>query len=645
MNTLAQSSGCLLILFALTGCSATADRTAIQGGRQQAFFNDHQRPNCDVPNPPPACDPSEPGDPDPSGFLNSVNIERQQIFNLSNGQTFSLPAIARFSGWARDRDVAGSIKVRLAHNGTVLKDIDANQAGTGNQAGHYFADSASWVPVVGSNALCATALNAGPGEDTLLGCQTWEIDAPPEVPGILGLTRTGVNVGVRWEDRSTNEQHFYVERYVIGGGYSTIASPRAMAGTGTVTATADTTSAPDDLRCYRLQVLSTFYRVYSTDSCLPNTVPSPPMIADLLPSAKTMSVWFTVAYDSAVDFRFERRAPNGTWANANLSVSSGQAGGPRAAIDRTVNPQTVYCYRVIALNRFGESAGTEACKSTLRPALPTPSELRVTSKSTSSLNLAWTDQAVDETFYQVIYRVKDAPISEPIVILPASPATGPMALELPGLRAGTEYCVSVMARAPDAEERNGASICGQTESVVSISAFAVSPTAVQFCAARQVALSWNVASATKVIISRGGTVILNRNGPGGSSSWQDTFVDPTLQDGTGGDIGYSVQAFGAGGSTVSRQASVRSLTDFPIASALVFVNNSSRNVVLQRLDASFVWNDVRSIPASSFFTVQFDRCATTLFRVVDRANGTIPWEMTTRVLGFPGWPVFQAAIN
>ena len=66
-----------------------------------------------------------------------------------------------------------------------------------------------------------------------------------------------------------------------------------------------------------------------------------------------MTVSFTVAYDSAVDFRFERRVPNGAWANANLSVSSGQAGGPRAAIDRTLNPQTAYCYRVIALNRFG----------------------------------------------------------------------------------------------------------------------------------------------------------------------------------------------------------------------------------------------------------------------------------------------------
>ena len=239
-----------------------------------------------MPNPPPACDSSDPGDPQQPGRsfgrLELRNSKRQEIFNLSNGQTLSLPAIARFSGWARDRDVTGSIKVRLAHTGIVLKDIDANQAGPGNQAGHYFADSASWVPVVGSNALCVTALNAGHGKDKLLGCQTWEIDAPPGVPGILGLTRTGVNVSVRWEDRSINEQHFFVERYVIGGGYSTVASLPAVAGTGTVTATADTTSVPDDLRRYPLQVLSPFHRIYGTDSCLPNTVPSPPLIADPL---------------------------------------------------------------------------------------------------------------------------------------------------------------------------------------------------------------------------------------------------------------------------------------------------------------------------------------------------------------------------
>ncbi|MEQ1933289.1 MAG: hypothetical protein ABL962_05350 [Fimbriimonadaceae bacterium] len=184
---------------------------------------------------------------------------------LSNGQSLEVPAIARFSGWARDQDTTGAIKIRLTHNGSLLKDIDANQAGTGSQTGHYFADSASWTPIVGRNDLCAIAINVGPGKDKVLGCQSYEVDARPLMPAILSLTRVGVNVGIRWEDRSTNEQHFFVERYVFGSGYSIAASLVAITGTGTVTTTADTTTAPDDQRCYRLQVLSTFYRIYGVD--------------------------------------------------------------------------------------------------------------------------------------------------------------------------------------------------------------------------------------------------------------------------------------------------------------------------------------------------------------------------------------------
>ncbi|MEQ1933290.1 MAG: fibronectin type III domain-containing protein, partial [Fimbriimonadaceae bacterium] len=332
--------------------------------------------------------------------------------------------------------------------------------------------------------------------------------------------------------------------------------------------------------------------------------------------ATTMTVWFTVAYDSAVDFRFERRAPNGTWSNANLRVQ-GQTGERRGTTDRALSPQTVYCYRVIALNRFGESAGPEACKSTLRLALPMPTDLRVTSSSTSGLSLAWTDNAVDETYYQVIYRVKDAPISEPIITMAANPGTGPMTLDLNGLRANTEYCISVMARAPDAEESNAALICTRTKSIVSIEVFNVAPLAIQFCAPTPVNISWNVASASKITISRNGAAILSRDNPRGTSNWQDSFIDPLLQDATSGDINYSLLAVGDSGTTTTRQATVRQFSDYQIASVIEFINNSTRDLVLQKLDTSGRWNDIQLVPRSSYYIIPLDKCSTALFRAVD----------------------------
>ena len=109
-----------------------------------------------------------------------------------------------------------------------------------------------------------------------------------------------------------------------------------------------------------------------------------------------------------------------------------------------LDPSTEYCYRVRAVNGIGPSGYSAVACATTQPAPPPadPTGLTATAISPVRIDLAWTDNATDETAYEVERSTSGAggPFT-PLVSLPANST----AYSNTGLNPSTEYCYRVRA--------------------------------------------------------------------------------------------------------------------------------------------------------------------------------------------------------
>ena len=325
-------------------------------------------------------------------------------------------------------------------------------------------------------------------------------------------------------------------------------------------------------------VYSEFYSVYGIESCLPNTPPSPIAIESLNAASSQMVIAFDTAFNNAVRYRYERRLSGGAWGAAQIASSS-VSGSRINATDVGLVAQTTYCFRIVAINRFGETTGPEACKSTARGPLPIPTDLRITSAAAYQVQLAWTDNAVDEASYQVTFKRENGS-NRNVISLPANAGVGPMTATIKNeIQPDTNYCFTVIAIADNADSNPGATVCGRSAPATGVSQFIGAPTAIQFCTSTPVNLNWTVRAAENTILSRNGIKVFQRTNPNGLADWTDTFTDTTPFDGASGDTTYviSLQANGPNGNP-SANFVIRAVTQFPIYSVIVVVNNSYESV-------------------------------------------------------------------
>jgi predicted phage tail protein len=228
---------------------------------------------------------------------------------------------------------------------------------------------------------------------------------PPPAPAApTGLTAAPVSssrIDLSWTDLSGNESGFKVERSVDGVSFGPIAT------TGANTATyADTSLAPASTYHYRV-------RAYNAggDSAYSNTAHAtthpqltPPAAPANLTAAAVSSSRIDLAWTDPSNnedgFRIERSPDGVTFSllatvglNATNHADLGLAGA------------TTYHYRVRAYNGAGNSSYTNTATATTPPNAPTlpaaPSSLTATAKSRTRINLAWTDNAGNETGFKI----------------------------------------------------------------------------------------------------------------------------------------------------------------------------------------------------------------------------------------------------
>ena len=152
-------------LLAVLGILLSAGLLALGSTTQAASA----KPDCDVPNPPPICDPKPPPPPPKPVISPTGNLELAR-------QTTERTAI-RVAGWAADGDVPTTpLSVRVDVDGSAVQTITANVSRPDVGAAYPKFGSAHGYDVTvpaspTASRVCVTALNVGSGSN-----QTWCLD-------------------------------------------------------------------------------------------------------------------------------------------------------------------------------------------------------------------------------------------------------------------------------------------------------------------------------------------------------------------------------------------------------------------------------------------------------------------------------------
>jgi hypothetical protein len=302
---------------------------------------------------------------------------------------------------------------------------------------------------------------------------------PKKPTGLDAIALDNATVKVVWEDNSTAETHFSIERC---NGICTHAG--SWIEVGQVPADTemflDTGTFGNTTYSYRVKAMNNSGTSPASNIDTVTTPVSPVIRPTDLTAQGTGSHEITLEWlDHAPDetgFRIEYKDPDGFWRKLDER-------GPRLGTGLTTYVDTISlaanetrCYRVRALKVMKLSdPSNEACATTLPPAVPNGKPTDVTGLATSNveIDLSWKDNATNEDFFRievVTFNNLDCPqnaTGKPWVALttaPKHPATGTTNLAIQNLLPHTAYVFRVIAVNKDGEsDPSDETICLQTK--------------------------------------------------------------------------------------------------------------------------------------------------------------------------------------
>lgn len=218
----------------------------------------------------------------------------------------------------------------------------------------------------------------------------------PAAPTGLAAAASSGQAKLSWADNATNESGYSVERSPNGTTWTVIASLP-----GDSIAYADATVAAGTSYSYRVRASNAAgASPYSNVATLtmPALPPSAPTgLALTVNSSSQISLKWTDTATTETSYSVERSADGVTYTVAATlganSVSFAATG---------LSSATKYFFRVRCGNAGGFSAYSTALSATTLPTAPSaPSGLAATAASAAQINLAWVDNATNETGYSV----------------------------------------------------------------------------------------------------------------------------------------------------------------------------------------------------------------------------------------------------
>jgi titin len=220
---------------------------------------------------------------------------------------------------------------------------------------------------------------------------------PPSAPTVLTASSTSLtSVNLSWDDASTNETGFQIERSLTSSsGYSVITTTAANATSYTNSGLTSGTTYYYRIKAVNAGGGSSYAPVASVTTL---SLPAPPSgLTTIASSSTAIDLSWTDASANETGFQIERSLTSDT----GFSLITTTAANATSYSNTGLTSGTTYYYRVRAVNAGGESAYTTEANATT-PSIPSsPSGLIATSASTTSINLAWNDGSTNETGFQI----------------------------------------------------------------------------------------------------------------------------------------------------------------------------------------------------------------------------------------------------
>jgi len=219
---------------------------------------------------------------------------------------------------------------------------------------------------------------------------------------LAAAVQFGPQVSLTWTDNSTTETGFVVQRSDNGGAFATIATPAALAGTGTVNYM-DTTALPGNTYVYQVSAvngaLTSAFSNTATVS-VARAPSAPTVLAATLQAGPQVRLTWTDNATNETGFIVQRSNNGGAF--ATIATPAALAGtGTVAYVDTTAQYGNTYVYQVRAVNGPSPSAFSNTATMAV-PALPAaPTGLTATVQAGPQVSLAWTDNATNETGFVV----------------------------------------------------------------------------------------------------------------------------------------------------------------------------------------------------------------------------------------------------
>jgi len=236
------------------------------------------------------------------------------------------------------------------------------------------------------------AVNAGGVSEYSAVASATTFDVPPSAPASLsvsGATSTSLDLG--WSDTSGNETGFRIEQSTDGLNFSEV----LVTGANITTATIGSLQ-PATTYYFRVRAFNAFGEsaaVAASGTTLLNPPAAPTTLNASATNARVNVAWSAVA--TATSYNVKRAlSATGPFALIATTTATSHA-------DTTVANGTSYFYVVSAVNSGGEGPNSPVAGATPQASPNAPSNLRVSSVSSSRLDLSWTDNSSNETGFKI----------------------------------------------------------------------------------------------------------------------------------------------------------------------------------------------------------------------------------------------------
>jgi hypothetical protein len=230
---------------------------------------------------------------------------------------------------------------------------------------------------------------------------TFSVVSGPAAPSALNVNATSSSsISLTWSDNSNDESGFELERSTAEfSGFTLITSPNADQTSYTDSGLTPATTYYYRIRAYNNDGDSDYSNTAGATTQAAATAPSAP--SDLVASATSSSqidLSWTDNADNETGFKVERSTVQGS----SYSQIGTTAANVTTYSSTGLNADTTYYYRVRAYNASGDSAYSNiASAATLASAPASPSNISVTDITASSARINWTDNADNETGFEL----------------------------------------------------------------------------------------------------------------------------------------------------------------------------------------------------------------------------------------------------